>query len=231
MISYDKNSLVGGKVTKKSRAYNTGSSPRDIQNRIRQRSQSEDVSNDIIANLTKHIERLEASLDANPTQVVEKVVVSGYTEEEFDAELVKVLEAEMSKYNKMIKTETGLVKARDAQIVEQEVVIEDLNNKLTSLNSEVVVLKTQLDSANTRIADKDSFIDDLKSRPVQSVTEGVVIDPERPIMDTVVVDPSEEGALSKLEDNITVEDVSITERESITNKVDKLKELLGGLKG
>ena len=231
MISYDKNSLVGGKVTKKSRAYNTGSSPRDIQNRIRQRSQSEDVSNDIIANLTKHIERLEASLDANPTQVVEKVVVSGYTEEEFDAELVKVLEAEMSKYNKVLKTETGLVKARDAQIVEQEVVIEDLNNKLTSLNSEVVVLKTQLDSANTRIADKDSFIDDLKSRPVQSVTEGVVIDPERPIMDTVVVDPSEEGALSKLEDNITVEDVSITERESITNKVDKLKELLGGLKG
>lgn len=231
MISYDKNSLVGGKVTKKSRAYNTGSSPRDIQNRIRQRSQSEDVSNDIIANLTKHIERLEASLDTNPTQVVEKVVVSGYTEEEFDAELVKVLEAEMSKYNKMLKTETGLVKARDAQIVEQEVVIEDLNNKLTSLNSEVVVLKTQLDSANTRIADKDSFIDDLKSRPVQSVTEGVVIDPERPIMDTVVVDPSDEGALGKLEDNITVEDVSITERESITNKVDKLKELLGGLKG
>ena len=231
MISYDKNSLVGGKVTKKSRAYNTGSSPRDIQNRIRQRSQSEDVSNDIIANLTKHIERLEASLDANPTQVVEKEVVSGYTEEEFDAELVKVLEVEMRKVNEKTEADSVLLKARWEQVIEQEGVIKDLNNKLTSLNSEVVVLKTQLDSANTRIADKDSFIDDLKSRPVQSVTEGVVIDPERPIMDTVVVDPSEEGALSKLEDNITVEDVSITERESITNKVDKLKELLGGLKG
>ena len=235
MISYNKDELVGDKTMRKDRVFKSGSSPRDIQNRIRQRSQSPDPSSDIVSSLTKHIERLEAALNERQPVVVEKEVVVGYTDEEFDAELVKALEVEMSKFNERLETESALLGARDAQVIEQEDVIKDLNNKLTSLRSEVGMLQVKLESAESRINDKDSVIEDLRSRPVQVVSGGavsdeVVVDPERPTMDTVVIDPNESDALGKLEDNITVDDVSITEKEAITDKVDKLKALLGGLR-
>lgn len=230
-MRYNKQDLVGTEIIRKNRVFQTGSSPRDIQNRIRQRSQQPQLDDGLVTELKLKIERLEADLNGQPLQVVEKEIVSGYTEEEFDAELVKALEVEMSKFNEKLKTEIALVEVRNTQIVEYEETIKKQKNKLTSLNSEVVVLKAQLESANTRITDKDSVIEDLRARPVQVVSGEVVVDPERPVMDTVVIDPNESDAMSKLEDNINVEDVSITEKIAITDKVDKLKALLGGLKG
>lgn len=231
MISYRKKDLIGNETTRKDRAYQSGSSPRDIQNRIRQRSQSASVDGDLITNLNKHIERLEAALDERRPVVVEKEIVSGYTEEEFDTELVKALEVEMGKVNKKAKDDSTLLKARLEQVVEQEGIIKDLNNKLTSLVSEMSVLKVKLEAADSRMSDKDSVIEDLRSRPVQVVSGEVVVDPERPTMDNVIIDPNSTDALGRLEDNINVDDVSITEKEAITDKVDKLKALLGGLRG
>lgn len=229
MISYKKNELIGNKTIRKDRVFQTGSSPRDIQGRLSQRFQPT-IDDALIVDLKNHIEKLEAVLLERP-KVVEKEVVSGYTEEEFDAELVKVLNVEMAKFHESFKTESAKVNVRDLQIIEQEGIINELNNKLTSLKGETKVLKVKLESAEDRVKDKDSVIDDLRSRPVQVVSEGqVLVDPERPVMDTIVIDPNEVDAVEKLEDNITVEDVSITEKEAITDKVDKLKQLLGGLR-
>ena len=75
---------------------------------------------------------------------------------------------------------------------------------------------------------KDEVISALKSR---TVGEGEVFveDSDRPEMETAFIDPTEQGK-NILKSHITVNDISITAKEEVDEKINKLKNLIGSVK-
>jgi hypothetical protein len=79
---------------------------------------------------------------------------------------------------------------------------------------------------------QEDLISELKSALSNAGTRSEVpieIDPDRPQMEEVFIDPLELGAGSGLESHIKVEDVSIDEKEDMADKVSKLKHIMGKL--
>ena len=60
------------------------------------------------------------------------------------------------------------------------------------------------------------------------VGKEISTDPDRPKMENIFVDPLDKDSGDNLESFIKVEDISKKEKEDISNKVNKLKNLIGG---
>lgn len=239
MVHYKKENLIGNRTIRKDRSFSMASGPRDIQRKLKQRQLQTFQANDgLISELRSQISKLESELlNSKKAAVVEKVVVSGYTDEEFDSELVKAVEKELIVFNDKIKAKDSELKELNnkltsvsVEVVELKKELEGYKSKNSELEKSVAVLEVKLEAAGSKISDKDSVIEDLRSRPITVVGgDEVVIDPDRPVMDMVVIDPNELSELEGLESNIDIEDVTITEKEGMNSKIDKLKALLGGL--
>ena len=109
--------------------------------------------------------------------------------------------------------------------------IEDLKKKKERIRSQEEELDSRKDiitSLEAKLEAKDEVINVLKSR---TIGEGEVFveDPDRPSMETVFIDPTEQGK-HKLKSHINVEDVAITAKEEVDEKINKLKNLIGSVK-
>ena len=95
-------------------------------------------------------------------------------------------------------------------------------------NKENKELKNKLISLEAKLEAKDEVISALKSR---TVGEGEVFveDSDRPEMETAFIDPTEQGK-NILKSHITVNDISITAKEEVDEKINKLKNLIGSVK-
>lgn len=129
-------------------------------------------------------------------------------------------------------------KGKDPEHLKSE--ITTLNSKVDKLSTELEKTKIDLAVANSKIESKDevikakdSALEALKDRPVTVQVSGVTTqDPEynkpsnRPKMEQAFIDPTEKKDLAP---HLKFKDVKIAEREVMSAKVDRLKDLLGGL--
>jgi len=109
--------------------------------------------------------------------------------------------------------------------------IEDLKKNKDRIGSQEEELDSRKDIITTleaKLEAKDEVISVLKSR---TIGEGEVFveDEDRPSMETVFIDPTEEGK-HKLKSHINVDDVAITAKEEVDDKINKLKNLIGSVK-
>jgi len=217
------------------------SGPRDLQ-RIQQTTVMPDTS--YIEDLKSQIEDLRTELKKNQASGKPE---GFYTPDEVDEEIRKavaqaVAEAALEfKKNKasVAQATEPLVQKYKMQIVELQKNNDDLKvmhssitNRNSDLESQISKLKEELSTIEDlkreiavleqKIEGKDELIIALKSRP--GIVGDEVIDPDRPQMEQVFIDPLEEGAGDGLESHI---DIKETEADEVHDKVDKLRDLIG----
>lgn len=118
--------------------------------------------------------------------------------------------------------------------------LENRNLKIKSLTD---THKTEVDSLTSRIKSQDEIIANLRESKSTGISEEKLrellasvannsvtaeVASDRPQMETSFVDPLERD-ISKLEHKIVVEDVSVSRKDEMVNKVNKLKGLMGSL--
>ena len=101
-----------------------------------------------------------------------------------------------------------------------EITQSDSSEEVNELKKEIAVLKQNLTG-------KKELIETLKHRTSTFVVEDV--EPDRPKMEQQFIDPLEKDAGKGLKSHIDITDVSTIETEDMSEKVNKLKGLLGKL--
>ena len=225
-------------VKKNGRKLRTGG-PRDLQRRQVQQS---DVYEDLIEDLRKEISNLKKELQDDP---VKKAGM--FTAEQVDADINRVVSETIKelttkhkdglekketaflefslktklKYNKIIlEKETECKKL----VAAKEKLLTDLRDQNKSLVEKLCEIK---ESSDLEIVNK---LTTSLLEAMEKVPSNITIESDRPQMETVFIDPLEGGAGEGLEAHINVKDVSVTQKENIQDKVNKLKNLLGGSK-
>jgi len=140
-------------------------------------------------------------------------------QEELDAELEKVEE----KYSALVeKYKNKLITAEDthrAAISAKDDIIDGLKDRIEDLKE-----KTDDNKLTMLLSEATEKIERMAAQIVDGAP--IDLDPNRPQMEEVFIDPSTD---EKLESHINVEDVSLNKKEDMTSKVNKLKGLLGKL--
>lgn len=144
------------------------------------------------------------------------------------------LEPRLQEYKKQILTlqkQNDDFKTSHKELVEQN---SELQGKVNRLESELQIIeeyKNKVLLLEQTIKGKDELIDTLKSRPI--VVKGsaeMEEDPEatkRPQMEQKFIDPLDKNAGEGLKPNIKID--SLAKDDKVDEKVNKLKNLLGGL--
>jgi hypothetical protein len=182
-----------------------GGGPRDLQRKqVAQQNQpvsSPEFYESIINDLKDQLKNVT-------DEVLKRGTVSAdpskkFTAEEFDEELIK---------------QAGDIMATSEK---RKKIIKDQEKELDSRKDIINSLEIKLEA-------KDEVIEALKAR---TIGEGEVFveDSDRPEMETVFIDPTEQGK-NKMESFIEVEEESITAKEEVDDKVNKLKNLIGSVK-
>jgi hypothetical protein len=196
----------------------------------RQRKQAAAASGNLDPSLVDVLREQISSLQA---QLEEKNIQPSkgfYTEDQVNDEIIKAIKAETSD----LQAELKVLKSKN----------KDLNDTIKALQKnhekEIINLKEL-------IKDKDILIKDLKDNKnsgisedklaelISNATKNITIssnnvidnqEPDRPKMETTFIDPTtnEEKEVEKYFD---IEDISISKKEDMHSKVNKLKNLLG----
>jgi hypothetical protein len=215
------------------------SSTIDLQKR---QTQQPNIYEDLIKDLKNEISNLKEELQNNPIKRARM-----FTPEQVDIEVSKIVSETIKeltikhknewekretvhlelnlktklKYNKIIlEKETECKKL----IAAKEELLIDLRDQNKSLVEKLCEIK---ESSDPEIANK---LTALLLEITGKTTSNIVIESDRPQMETVFIDPLETGAGDDLEAHIDVKDISVTQKENIQDKVGKLRNLLGGLK-
>jgi DNA repair exonuclease SbcCD ATPase subunit len=229
-ITYNKT-----KITKDRRVQPSG--PRDRQLRQKLQQQAPVDNSDLVSELRNQISALQDRLASSQ--------VGGWTDDQVNAEIIKAITEETANLNKQHSEEKAAY----------DKAISKLKESLHEYKTQIKLYEKDIETLKEKILEKETLITELKSRePVMDnnvtmllaeatkkiealttqVTSGSVdpsVSSDRPQMETVFVDPIEKE--SKVEKHFEVEvevgDVSISKKEEMGNKVDKLKNLLGKL--
>lgn len=92
---------------------------------------------------------------------------------------------------------------------------------------EIIQLKKEIAVLKQNLVGKEELIETLKSKVVVSGAE--IVDHERPKMEQQFIDPLEKDAGKGLKSHIDVTDTTESEKDNMSEKVNKLKNLLGKL--
>jgi len=100
-------------------------------------------------------------------------------------------------------------------------------------NNNFAVNNDKLESSNSQLQDNITELKEMLTSTTQKMEsimaathEGIqIVDKDRPQMEEVYIDPSVDR--KEIESHITIEDVSLKEKENMDDKVDKLKSLFG----
>ena len=110
-----------------------------------------------------------------------------------------------------------------ATITKENGSLKEDNAKLKDELGDVAELRKQIAVLEQELTGKEELIETLKTRP--AIIDGEVIDPDRPQMEQVFVDPLEEDAGEGMKSSIQID--TIEKEDEVDNKVDKLRDLLG----
>jgi hypothetical protein len=215
-----------------------GSSPRDIQ---KKQAQQSNVYEDIIRELRDEVNVLKKELQGD---LVKKTGM--FTAEQVDADINRVV-------NETIKELTA--KYKD-ELERKETAFLELSLK-TKLKYNKIILEKEAECKKL-VAAKEKLLIDLRDQN-KFLTEGlckikettdpdilnkltvlllevtkkassnITIESDRPQMETVFIDPLETNAGDGLKAHIDVEEVSVLEKEDVSEKVIKLRNLMGKL--
>lgn len=191
--------------------------PRDLQNRQKQQNNTD---GSIVATLTEEISKLRKELqDANNTSFTAEQV-----DEDINKVVDKTIEELTTKHKKELKQQQDnfdeTIKAKNTLITELKEQTRLLTEKLCGMKgSDDPEVLNKLTALFTEVTEKITL---------NSAKNETAVVSKRPQMGSVFVDPLEAGAEDGLEPYINIEDISITQKENIKNKVDKLRNLLGG---
>lgn len=185
--------------------------PRDSQKRLENLDQYPAAA---IQDLKKEIKRLSDELRERP-------VIGGFTGEQMDEEIRKVVSESIKNIKETTSKEIKELKSKLKKSKEnEELLLKKLEVAEKARNEDITnLLKEQVEK-----------LENLNV-PATYKSNEAVIDIDRPQIETTFVDPLEICAGEGLEPHIDVKvkDISIDEKEDMYEKVDKLKQLLGGL--
>jgi len=221
--------------------------PRDMQARIDNSGSSMDTGlNEILIN---QITELKAEVLAIKSRSGDAAPLGFFSPEQVDEEIRKAVEAAVSEaaisFKGMAPQNADLaplVKEYKTQIVELQKGNDNLTKLHAAITRENAGLKEQIEKLSVDIVDitelrkqiavleqevvgKQELINTLKTRP--AIIGDEFIDPKRPQMEQVFVDPLEDNAAEGMEASIKIE--TIIREEEVGGKVDKLRNLLGKL--
>ena len=153
-------------------------------------------------------------------------------------ELKKKLEVDDQKAQEELDTELEKVEEKYSALVDKyknklEVVEDKHRAALSAKDDTIEGLKERIEDLKEKTDDNKltmllSEATEKIERMAAQMVDGAPIDldPDRPQMEEVFIDPSSD---EELESHISVEDVSLDKKEDMTSKVNKLKGLLGKL--
>lgn len=220
------------------------SGPRDMQARTAGGSYTPDSSN-LVGLLTNQITELRAEILTMKSRSGETAPAGFFSPEQVDGEIRKAVEAAVAEMaisfkgagadlaplvdeykiqvSELQKSNDNLIKLHTAIVNENA----ELKTKISKLETEpdVVELKKQIAVLEQEIEGKQELIETLRTRP--GIIEGEVIDPDRPKMEQIFVDPLEKDAGEGMKSSINVD--TVVKDDAVDDKVNKLKDLLGKL--
>jgi predicted RNase H-like nuclease (RuvC/YqgF family) len=185
------------------------SGPRDAQKRLKNIDQ---YPVDAIQELKKEIKRLSDELRERP-------VIGGFTGEQMDEEIRKVVSESIKNIKETTSKEIKELKSKLKKSKENE---ETLLKKLEDIE------KAKNDNITKLLKEQVEKLENL-SIPTTIKYEEILVDTGRPQIEADFIDPLEKYAGEGLELHINVEDIPSNEKEDVFEKVDKLKQLIGGL--
>jgi len=200
--------------------------PRDQQ----RRQQLQDVGSideNVIQDLKQQIVKLRKELTTPK---------DSYTGEQVDKEIRKAVRAALQetgkadpKYIKQLETEIKKLKETKENTDTLKIQIAEFETKNQTLAETILKLKAKVEALTDILSNKDKIqnkqINQLTS--VLDLQEEAELDLDRPKMKEVFIDPVGKG--KKLEPHIDIKDVPFDGKVKMSDKVDKLKSLLGGL--
>jgi len=131
---------------------------------------------------------------------------------EYEVKLKKLEE----RYNDTISRQEDKLKLADEKLNNKDEIIEGLRKESDSIIKQLIEDHTKkMEELSNSLADRGHVIN-----------EG---DSDRPQIEEVFVDPLEADSGSGMESHMDVEDVSTEEKEAMKDKVNKLRDLIGGL--
>jgi rRNA-processing protein FCF1 len=206
-------------VTKDRRVMPSG--PRDRQMKQKMQQAAVVDSSALIEELRHQITTLQNKLDSAPQ--------GGYTAEQVNDEIEKAIKAETADLKAKVKIAESEVKGLNQELNNTVKAYESRLKEKDDLIKELKERKPETDNnVTTLLAEATKKIEDM-SRQIQFHQTGEVIDADRPQMETVFVDPIEKESKVETHFGVEIEDVSITKKEEMNDKVGKLKNLLGKL--
>jgi hypothetical protein len=210
LVEYNKS--ITGKGMPKDRPYpfRSGGGPRDQQRRIQtiqQLSASDKISSDAL------VEELRNQIRILSQELIKPKIEGQFTAEEVDEEIRKAV--------------LSAVKDTESKL-------KDKINKLTTINTE---LKKEIDRLKVIIEEKQTEDVNILTKKVEELSmiinlsrgENVSIDPDRPKMEEIFIDPLSKDAGKDLESHVNIKDSSSKDKVKVEFQVDKLKGLIGKL--
>ena len=208
-MEYNKN--ITGKRNPKDRPhpYRSGGGPRDQQRRLQINQQPESVGSE---------EAVIKELRTQITQLTQELVKKPPAGGEFSADEVD---------DEIRKAVAGAVDETKVCFGEE---INKLTNRNVGLEKELAVLKSALKAKDTDdVTALARKIEELTMAVAASKGGEIELDPDRPKMENVFVDPLSKDAGKDLESHVDIKDSSPKEKVNVDEQVDKLKGLLGKL--
>jgi len=178
----------------------------------------------LVNELMTQVKKLQEQLEAKPAPE------GMYTPEQVDEEIVKAIKGETAdlraKNEVLTSKNEELVKNHKKEIASLKDIIKNKEEMIQQLRDSKEAGGISEDKLTALLAEATKKIEDM-AMTSQGLSKADV-DPDRPQMETVFVDPIERE--EKVETHIKVEnDVTIDKKEQMTAKVDKLKSLMGKL--
>jgi len=172
------------------------------------------------------------------------IVPQGYSAEEVDKEINKAVEVAVVETEKKTQEIISDLKEELAYVKEEfrkyrskynEEAFQELQNKVTSLkvrleSKEEIIESFKVATGSSNI---NEIIESIKNKVdvlVNSKFEGneFVEDPDRPVIETKFIDPLDNQEASDFEQHVSVEEEEVAvQGDTITSKVNKLKDILG----
>jgi len=223
------------------------SGPRDMQSRTEASGYLPEMP--LAELLTNQVTELKAEMIALKSRSGDAAPAGFFSPEQVDEEIRKAVETAVSEAAISFKGATAqnsdlapLVKEYKVQIVELQRGNDNLTklhasitkensglkekiDKLQAENTEAAELKKQIAVLEQEVSGKQELIETLKTRP--AIMGNEIIDPERPQMEQVFVDPLSDDAAEGMKASINIE--TIVKEDEVGSKVNKLKDLLGKL--
>ncbi len=209
-MEYNKNITGKGIPKDRPNPYRSGGGPRDQQRRLKIIQQSESsvgTAEAIIRELRTQITQLTQELGKKPASG------GGFSAEEVDDEIRKAV--------------VGAIKETKDNIKNK---INKLTNRNIELEKELTVLKSALNAEDSDdVTTLTRKIEELTMVVAASRGGEIELDPDRPKMEEVFVDPISKDAGKDLESHVNIKDSSSKEKVNVNEQVDKLKGLIGKL--